>query len=144
MGSGYVITGTSGGGLLKINTGDFIHNGFILVNGGDINEIYAPTGSGGGVNIFASGNLSGTGSIEARGGNNLFSSFHSTYGNNCGGGGRIAISALSDSSSFSLSAAGGDCFITVSNSATDGDGKAGTIYKNINGVVSCSGGDCPP
>ena len=72
--------GGDGGGLIRINAESILLNGVISANGADSGGSAAGAGSGGTVNITTV-DLTGTGSIQATGGN----------GGAGGGGGRISL-----------------------------------------------------
>ncbi|MBI1226857.1 MAG: hypothetical protein GC192_16615 [Bacteroidetes bacterium] len=94
--------GGNGGGLIKITATNVIIEGTISSNGASSN---GGSGSGGGIKI-ASNTISGSGTIQAKGGNNSLVSFYPT---GAGGGGRIAI--FYSSMSFpinNISASGGN------------------------------------
>ena len=100
-GGGYTGSGSSGGGVVRINVAQFTCDGQILANGGTgVNG----DGAGGSVWITA-GNVNGNGLIQARGGAYNFP----------GGGGRIAV--------YATDMSGG----VLGNLSTSGYG-VGTIY----------------
>lgn len=120
-GGGY---GSAGGGLLELDAGaiDLQGNGAILANGEPDDD---QSGAGGGLDI-TTGNLVGTGRIQAKGGATA------TYSAYSGSGGRISI-AFQDMSlpESQVSARGGER--VNGNSSTYYVGGAGTVYLEKTG-----------
>lgn len=108
----------AGGGLVQIEATTFSLNGQLLANGVGGSD---GAGSGGGISISVA-NLTGSGRIDASGGN--------VSGRNGGGGGRIAV-LFEDMSGFSIdsiTAYGGNASYSDSN-----PGAAGTVWlENAN------------
>ncbi len=107
----------AGGGLVRIMAETMVLDGAVRANGVDLGY---GRGSGGGIYVEV-GELSGSGQMQARGGNSIYSN----YGGGGGGGGRVAI-YYQTLSGFDLanrvSAAGG------TGSSAPYSGGAGTIY----------------
>ncbi len=95
------LSGSNGGGLIRLEVGELVLNGTISANGQD--KWRSPGGAGGSVNLRI-GIASGTGAVRATGGN--ATGYPDVYGG--GGGGRIAIRWQTGSiSSWTLTVAGG-------------------------------------
>ena len=106
--------GGAGGGLVRLNASSLVLDGQILANGQGVGGAGNGDGSGGSV-YLAVATLSGSGSINARGGSGAYP----------GGGGRVAVYA-SDLSGFDTSKITAQGAIPASDSVS-GSG-AGTVY----------------
>jgi hypothetical protein len=112
-GAGGEFTGTTGGGVLRINAGTFTYNGTIRANGVS-GDGESRGGAGGSVWITAN-TIAGTGAIETNGG-------HARYGT--GGGGAISIEyAAGTMPAWQLAST-----TNYSSSSPGNQGGAGSIY----------------
>ncbi len=92
-GDGLVVGQTGGGSIQLLVSGLLTNNGIISANGNGTGfTTWEGAGSGGSINIIA-GTIAGTGSYQAKGGDDNFDSLN--YGGGAGGGGRIAVSYAS-------------------------------------------------
>jgi len=122
-GSWFSNPGGAGGGAVRlIVSGALTLNGSIVAIGVQPGPA-AGAGAGGSIWISA-GSLSGTGTLQARGGNGGQNSWGG------GGGGRIAVYACSIASSLTSTVAGG--------SANNGNGQPGTIILDNDGLLVTS------
>ncbi len=121
-------TGANGGGFIHVIASDLIANGVIDADGGDGGN---GSGAGGGIRVDLTGALTGTGTIRARGGGT---------GERAGGGGRIAITGFDKNASvfgsLSLLARGG----WYTESVSDYNAGAGTIFLRDASQSQMSGG----
>jgi hypothetical protein len=110
--------GGTGGGLIHIITTDLIINGAITANGQSISNNTEIGGGGSGGSIYINANsISGSGILQARGGEGTIINF---YKSGAGGGGRIALHYENLALPLSrISTKGGEQFYP---------GAAGTIY----------------
>lgn len=115
-------SGGSGGGLVRLHAGSAVIDGAILANGVNGSYYWAMTGGSGGGILLNVGDWSGTGVIEARGGDGNWGDYGSNGGS--GGGGRIAVHVGGSQGAFvpRLSAAGG--------TGGSGRGGDGTVVLN--------------
>jgi len=123
-------SGGRGGGALHIITNDIRIDGNISVNGGtggtysrSVSYYGAGGGAGGSIWLEASGSIGGAGILQANGGSGGFGG-GSYYGGG-GSGGRIAVTGSSSTFTGKMEAYGGIV----------GTGPAGTIFKNISGML---------
>jgi len=114
---------TRGGGCIHVQADLFTLDGMLCANGQSEGGDYTAGGSGGGI-LLDVGTLSGSGTIQANGGNPFSIG---SQGGGAGGGGRIAL-YYGDDSAFTpqaIEAAGGN---------HNGVGGAGTVYRERNGM----------
>jgi len=129
--------GNGAGAIRIIATSNIMCNGIISANGSNAGES-AGGGSGGSVWITCA-SLSGSGSIEAKGGNGGGTGTTSGYRGGAGGGGRILIEETDEKIAFFCAVAGG----TVKGSYPAEDGTCYvlllTLLFNHYFIETCSG-----